>query len=288
MAKKTTSTKGKVTARKPPPVRRMRIFKPITFYERRDDPAALLVEIYHEMGRLGVRDHELHEYHRDVLRNVGSWLSEHPGEAYAKMTNWLHLDLEKVAERFDRDRTSKPRIELCAEITKKRNLTVRWYPRGWHEGILDLTKRPKNPFNLIEQYRFPEPPDFVWFEGDEPATFQGRASNELMFIRGVGSLDPQPEKQYGQYATYNFDVMSANLLGLVCAAYNALIEQLSCAFDVTVIDRFEVETRPEIDEGDPLSSSFPTDRPVSWKIVTTNPPRIGKSGDVVPFSPRGQ
>jgi len=286
MARKALTQKRKNPSVTEPPRPAMKLFRPASWYDGEDDPVRYLIHLHRELGRLNITEHQLRDWHEQILRNTQSWLAEHPGEAYAKLVDWTNLDTEVLVERYRADLKGKPEIELTVEITKKDNLSVRWYPRGWHEAAPDLKKEWRSSLNLIERYRFPRRPDFLWFEGDEPASFHGRASNELMFIRGVGHLAPQPPEQYGYFATYNWDVVDAIMICMVAAAYNSLISHLSHSFSVTVVDRFQIET---VDEPDPASVrtfDFPIRRPVSWKLIASDPPSLRPSAEVVAFRSR--
>ncbi|KQV80070.1 hypothetical protein ASC90_26080 [Rhizobium sp. Root1220] len=86
--------------------------------------------------------------------------------------------------------------------------------------------------NLIPHRVWESPPDFRWFMGDESQYFQRRASNELMYIRDVGSLNPAPRDEYRHYARFNHDVVDSILICAVRAAYEGLIRQLEQNFEV--------------------------------------------------------
>jgi len=194
------------------------------------------------------------------------WLSEQPGEAYAKLVDWQALDLPRLQARLQRDRSSKPRIELSAHITKMNNLSVRWHPKGWRNSVFDWHRSDHSHFNLITHRKWVEPPDFHWFTGDEEPTFDSRPSNELMYIRGVGNLRPEPRDTYGPYATFNSDVVDSILICAVRAAYEGLIENLKHTFDVEVIDSFDFVLRDEISGGDEWSLHSPIHRVVAWSL----------------------
>lgn len=106
------------------------------------------------------------------------------------------------------------------------NLSVRWHPKGWRNADFDWHRTDRNHFNLITHRKWTEPPDFHWFEGDEDPTFDSRPSNELIYLRGVSNLRPEPRDTYGPYATFNSDVVDSILICAACAAYESLIEQL--------------------------------------------------------------
>jgi len=185
-----------------------------------------------------------------------------------------------MKSRLERDRNAKPRIELSAHITKMNNLSVRWHPGGWRDADYDWAATDRNYFNLIKQRKWNTPPDFHWFTGDEEPTFNSRPTNELMYIRGVGNLRPDPRDSYGPYAAYNGDVVDSLLICAVRAAYEGLIKQLGYSFEVDVLDEFDFVTREEIIEGDDFSSEFPIDRVVSWSRDAAPPrsDRVAGSG----------
>ena len=93
-----------------------------------------------------------------------------------------------------------------------------------------------------------EPPDFYRFIGDEDPTFDSRPSNELMYVRGVGNLRPEPRDSYGPY---DVDVVDSVLICAVRSPYESLVRQLEYSFAVDVVDAFNFVTRNEVDQIDP-------------------------------------
>lgn len=146
------------------------------------------------------------------------------------------------------------------------NLSVRWHPGGWKLSEFDWGRKDHHFSNLITHRKWSVPPDFWWFVGDEDPTFDSRPSNELMYIRGVGNLRPEPRDSYGPYANYNRDVLDSILICAVRSAYEGLVRQLDEVFEVEVIDSFEFLTRDEVDEGDPSPFRYPIHRVVAWSI----------------------
>lgn len=146
------------------------------------------------------------------------------------------------------------------------NLSVRWHPGGWRDTEFDWDRTDRNHFNLITHRKWRQPPDFRWFTGDEDPTFDSRPSNELMYIRGVGNLQPEQRDSYGPYATYNADVVDSILICAVRAAYERLIEQLAFSFEVSVVDAFDFVVRDEIDEADPSAYRHHIHRVVAWSL----------------------
>lgn len=253
-----------------PPPSRLKIFRPMTWYDSDFISKSASDYISHlllELGRLGLQPRDIESHSRPphtetVLSDLLGWLSEHPTKAYGKLVNWQNLNLPLLYSRVESDKFAKPRIELSAHITKMENLSVRWYPGGWRDSEVNWNSDDRNYFNLISQRKWKRPPDFRWFEGDEEVSFTSRASNELMYIRGVGNLNPEPTTDYGYYATYNDDVVDSILVCAVRAAYEGLIEQLRSNFEVEVIDGFDFVVRDEDDE----SRHFKVHRVVSWSL----------------------
>jgi hypothetical protein len=200
---------------------RLKLFRPISWYSGSIKSVGDYAEhLLTELGRLGLKIHDIERHDRPphtetVLSDLMDWLSEHPGKAHAKLVDWRALDLSRLKARLERDRSAKPRIELSAHITKMNNLSVRWHPKGWRNADFDWHRTDHNHFNLITHRKWTEPPDFRWFEGDEDPTFNSRPSNELIYLRGVGNLRPEPRDTYGPYATFNSDVVDSIL---ICAA----------------------------------------------------------------------
>jgi hypothetical protein len=272
MVKASDGGSGPRRARMPPP-RQLKLFRPVGWHDglsvgRAGDYVSHLLM---ELGRLNLEIHDIERRDRPpntktVLSDLIDWLAEHPGEAFAKLVDWKRLDLGQIKLRFEKDRSAKPRIELSADITKMNNLSVRWHPGGWRESEFDWHKIDHHYFNLITHRKWRRPPDFHWFEGDEDPTFDSRPSNELMYIRGVGNLRPQPHDDYGPYSTFNDDVVDSVLICAVRSAYESLIAQLGHSFEVSIVSAFDFVTRDEIDESDPLSQRLPTHRVIAWSL----------------------
>ena len=252
---------------------RIKVFQSASWYDgftarSADDYCA---HILTELGRLRLQVRDIESYDRPphtrtVLSDLLDWMVSHPGKAYAQLTDWRTLDLAQMRSRLDKNRDAKPRIELSAEITKMNNLSVRWHPGGWQDSVIDWRNGASDHFNLIPRRRWREPPDFLWFTGDEAPYFDTRPSNELMFLRGVGNLRPKPIESFGPYATYNRDVVDSVLICAVRAAYERLIDQLSHSFEVAVLDGFDFVTRDEFEEPDGSSFRVAVHRVVSWQL----------------------
>jgi hypothetical protein len=257
----------------PPQPPKLKLFRPVSWC------GGIMVEptgeyvshVMKELGRLGLEIHDIERRERPpntktVLSDLIGWLDERPGEAFAKLVNWQALDLAQIRSRLEKDRSAKPRIEVSAHITKMNNLSVRWHPGGWKLTDFDWHRTDHHYSNLITHRKWREPPDFHWFVGDEDPTFDSRPSNELMYIRGVGNLRPEPRDSYGPYATYNADVVDSVLICAVRSAYEGVIRQLEYSFAVDVVDAFDFVTRNEVDQTDPSPYQSPIRRVVAWSL----------------------
>jgi hypothetical protein len=248
-----------------------KIFRPLSWYESRcASPTEYISHLLQELGRLNLDIREIERYERgphtkQVLSDLLHWLNGGSNSAVANLFNWQHLDLERMIQRINKDRKAKPRIEISATITKMNNLSVCWHPGGWRDSSFDWRSSGERR-NLIGCRRWAEPPDYLWFVGDEEPTFQGRATNELMFIRGVGNLDPEPCEQYGFYAAYNGDVVDSILICALRSAYECLVTRLEESFDVVVIDAFDFVTRDESHDGDTRIGDWSTKRVTGWSL----------------------
>lgn len=255
--------------------KKIKLFRPISWSTYAHTSVGDYVKhLLTELGRLGleVDDIERHDrapHTKTVLSDLMDWLSEHPGQAYAKLVDWRTLDLLRLQARLERDRSAKPRIELSAHVTKMNNLSVRWHPKGWRNADFDWHRSDRNQFNLITHRKWTDAPDFCWFEGDEDPTFNSRPSNELIYLRGVGNLRPEPRDTYGPYATFNNDIVDSILICAVRAAYEGLIEQLKNSFDIDVIDSFDFVLRGESPSDGEQSRRYPVHRVVTWSLEDT-------------------
>jgi hypothetical protein len=249
----------------------LKIFHPLSWYGRLSTlPTEYVSHLLQELGRLSLKISDIEQHDRPpntktVLSDLLHWLDGGLDSAFANLFNWRHLDLGRMTERVNGNRKAKPRIEVSAAITKMNNLSVCWHPGGWSESSFDWRNTGEHR-NLIECRKWAEPPDFWWFVGDEEPTFQGRATNELMYIRGVGNLDPEPREQYGPYATYNDDVVDSILICAVRSAYERLVTRLEESFDVVVMDAFDFVTRDESRDRDPKLNDWPTKRVIGWSL----------------------
>jgi hypothetical protein len=260
-------SKTRKWARQTQPEKVLKLFQPMSWYDfpYRNGGIEFLEHLLKELGRLNVDDRYLRGYPQETLSNLLEFSGSQPSEAYARLVDWKNLNLEQLIARWQTDPEAKPRIEIHAEITSRDNLSVCWYPAGWRKAVFDLELcRDGDHYNMIPKKRWPEPPDFSWFSDYAMGGWDARKPNELMFIRGVGRLRPQPPRSLGEYSDHNFDVVDSILICAVRAAYESLIERLRNSFDVTVIDTFDFEIVPE--KADP-EAHYPINRVVGWKLV---------------------
>lgn len=250
---------------------RIKIFRPVSWHDGLyNTPTEYLLHLLQELGRLGLKITDIEQHDRPphtktVLSDLMGWFDGDKDAAFANLINWRHLNLECMSARVNRDPAAKPRIEISATVSKMNNLSVCWHPGGWRESSINWSVSAERR-NLIELRRWAERPDFRFFVGDEEPTFQGRATNELMYVRGVGTLKPEPREEYGPYATYNRDVVDSILICAVRSAYERLIAQLKETFDVTIMDAFDFVTRDERRDTDPRLSDLSINRVISWSL----------------------
>jgi hypothetical protein len=181
------------------------------------------------------------------------------------------MDLEMLVERSRTTKTiAKPRIEVSAEITTKQNLSVRWHPSGFHEAEHD-GNRPMRGYNVLDPNAFRETPDFRQFRGDESPSFESRPSNELMFIRGVGFLNPSPDRAN---VAHRRDIIDAMLICAVRATHEHLIGSLRQCFEVTARQQFQFQFRDEDEEFSKSTGWRSSPRVIGWslKTVLAEPP----------------
>jgi hypothetical protein len=221
------------------------------------------------LGRLDleisdIESHDRPPHTRTVLSDLLAY-REAANEALANLIDWQRLDLTQMKSRLEKDRHAKPRIEVSAKISQMNNLSVRWYPAGYHRSYIAFDVSGSEWTNVVARRKWDCRPDFMYFTGDEEASFQGRATNELMYVRGVGSLRPDPY-EYGSHVMYNRDVVDGILICAVRSAYETLIQQLELSFEVDVLDAFDFVIREESDPEDPFTERFPNRRVVDWSL----------------------
>lgn len=275
MRKTRTTSRAPSTKGPQPTEPRVRRFRSYSWSEY-EGPHGYIAWLLTEIGRLGfeledIEDYDRAPYTQRVLSDLLDWRDRLPNEAMANLFDWKRYELRRILDRWKDGGDPRPRIELTATINRAQNLTVRWYPAGWYHSCPRVpTPGGARVTSVLDTTEFEQPTDFTWFTGDEEASFAGRPSNELMYLRGVGNLRPAPRSEYSQYVTHNRDVVDAILICAVRAAYEHLISSLKQSFDIVVIDRFEFELRDEKPlEGD---LGLPVHRVVSWSIAHTPPP----------------
>lgn len=226
----------------------LKVVKPLSWFEDRGHEE-FVSHLLLELGRngLSLADIECHERSPDtkaVLSDLLGWMSGSEDSAFSTLYDWRAIDFDSMVQRVMADKDAKPRIEISASITQNRNLSVRWHPGGWNAS------RPYagGPASMAANVHSSDAsPDFASFSGDEEPSFDGRASNELMYIRGVGNLNPEP-RDLGTRATHNHDVTDSILICAVRAAYESLIRRLRWNFEVEVLQAFDFEFREESDQ----------------------------------------
>lgn len=256
-----------------------KLIRPIPCDEGSTDPQADITHLLKEMWRLGLRFSDIESVGESylvdrVLSNLIAWLGAHPGEAYSELLDWRIIDRKVMDWRLSKNRRAKPRIELTAEITRQGNLSVRWYPRGYFgPDSWSTSGRPIEPAGGDYTGYI----DFGIFDPHSKTDLVARPLNELMFIRGVGNLNPDPTRKDWQMSELNWDVLDAILIGAVSAAFNLLVEQLRRSFEVTLRNNFEFDLVKVPSES---RSALPImrqgkNRVVNWRLVNL---------EVAPFS----
>ncbi len=259
-------------------------------------PTKWIALIFANFGRFGLADEYswqslLRPVDRQPLGDLLMWRDDFPNEAYALLVDPFRLDLKVLAERI-RDRQShKPRIEIYLEITKKQNLTVRWQPSGFNAAYWSLERSSgRYTSNLLDGKDFDRSPDFRWFTGNEAASWNSRASNELMYIRGVGDIEIDPMD--GWPTPYNCEVLSALLICAVRAGFNSMVNGLRESFEVTLLNDFSFGFAPGPDD----SPNWPHGIVTGWRLTdiaqpnreASANPRDLPSADIHPFPAPGK
>src|ERR1700721_1973251 len=121
---KASGRKGSRRTVQPPPPARLKLFRPINWYGGviAKSTSEYVSHVLRELGRLDLEIHEIERHDRPpntktVLSDIIDWLSEHPGEAFAKLVNWQALDFAQMKSRLEKDPSANPRIEISAHIT---------------------------------------------------------------------------------------------------------------------------------------------------------------------------
>lgn len=267
---KVSDRKSPAAALLPP---RLKIFRPISWHDGEPSRPVgdYIAHLLLELGRLGLEIHDIENHARlpnteTVLSDLLAWIGDPPGEALAQLLDWQALDLGVLRARLEADHMARPRIEISAHIDDNNDMSVRWHPCGWHDAPID-PQADATGLNLMPRRIWRSPPDFLWFAGDEEPGLNARPSNELMFLRGVGALRPEPQDEYDTFATTNRDVVDAILICAVRAAYEGLIRRLSHICEVDVTGMFEFTVRKETGDAEAEAFAAPVRRVVSWRIV---------------------
>ncbi len=256
----------------------LKLFRPISWLDR-TCAGRYVSHLLRELGRLGLELEDIERREKPphvqtVLSDLIDWLDEHPGPSFANLVNWQAFDLDVMSSRLEEDHSAKPRIEISARLTRMNNLSVCWYPGGWRHSLFICDSTAHSSINLIPRRKWSEPPDFRWFIVGEKPTSDARPTNELMYLRGVGGLDPDPRTRYGPSARYNHDVVDSILICAVRSAYEALIEQCRLIFEVEALETFEFEVRNEADTAGCGSRPPPVHRVVSWSLENATELRL--------------
>ena len=103
----------------------MKLFRPISWHEGATarPVAEYISHLLMELGRLGLDIHDIERHDRPpdtktVLSDLIDWLSDQPGEAFAKLFNWQTLDLSQLRSRFEQDRSAS-RASSCLRISPR-------------------------------------------------------------------------------------------------------------------------------------------------------------------------
>lgn len=273
-----------------PPKRLLPEIRPMAW---REHAAAhdYLTHLLLEVGRLGLADALRDNARSDwqVLGELFRWFDDMPSREIGQIGHWINLDIKQLVNRIESsgDRFGvRPRIEITAEITSKDNLTVRWFPAGWH-GAGHAFEDVPGYMGSLRNRKFKTPPDFRFYvEGQQYAN--NRPEHEIMFIRGVGKLSTKPY-EWGPYAVCNYEVMDALLICATRAAFNQMVRGLREAFHVTLLNDFEFDF-DELVEASPFSAMSFTNRYVrDWRLVWA--PRdesspSGASAEIIPLKPK--
>ncbi len=240
--------------------------QPCSWFGPGPEPTRYTSWLLMELGRLGLQINDIEAGKKTVLSDVLAWLSERPGEPFAKLMDWSRLDIAALMKRSG-ETIARPRIEVSAKINQSSNLRVVWHPRGWASAPPNLENLHINTRNALKHKSWePGQLDFRVFEGDEGANWGSRSSNELMWIKGVGQLRPNLDSTW-EGSRLNKDVVDALLLYAVRSAYDALVVQLELSFEVTKLNDFVFEWTEEPHPDRPKDGSIK--RLIGWKLIPT-------------------
>lgn len=183
-------------------------------------PYARFHEAYAQMAlalwRAGKAPSDLGRTRERVYWSVREPFHEH---AISHVHDWWSYDQARLTNRSRRSGGAKPRILLTAFLTRPGNLSLEWAPDT--VGGSDWT-------------------DFHRLSGYGPY----RPSNELMFIREVRSLnpDPKPEDCFGPL---HDRLVDAHLLACIGAAIDDLERRLDASFEIRWAAKFALDWEPD-------------------------------------------
>lgn len=192
-------------------------------------PSYYIKHYYLEIGRLGImEDEHFYRSRYNLTDDLDAFFDGETdnSEAREALYNLSPLNFDLLKSRGETgyrcalgNEFAKPRIDLIPYITTKGNLSVCWRPTDWG-----------NPYGKECDWQY-------WFSMVE-RSFK-RPIDELMFIRGVNLLRPDPKTDYGPLLKYNKPALDSILICAVRAAFNRLVYQLSEFFEVRKINDFD-------------------------------------------------
>jgi hypothetical protein len=183
-------------------------------------PYARFTEVYSRMALAlagaGKSISDLSQNRERIYWDLREPFHEH---AIGDLYEWWNYDQPKLLQRAGRRHRAKPRIVLNAIITRPGNFSLEWTPDSLNGG--DWTH-------------------FHRTSGYGPY----RPSNELMFIRGVRGLNPNPKPDQ-QYGTQHDPLVDAHLLACLGAAVSSLENRLKISFEVRWESKLVLDWEPD-------------------------------------------
>jgi hypothetical protein len=149
------------------------------------------------------------------------WCLREPFHEYAisHLHDWWDYDQARLLNRRGRADRAKPRIVLNAFITKPGNLSLEWTPDT-------IAGSDWTSFHRLSGYG------------------PYRPSNELMFIREVRKLNPNPKPE-DFYGPLHDRLVDAHLLACVGAALNEIERRLAISFELRWTSKFVLVWEPD-------------------------------------------
>jgi len=201
-----------------------------------------------QLGELGLSKGDHHglgliDAHRGPLLDLLDWRDDLGGMPLDNLIDWENLNFETLRARRLRARRGErvlPRIELKAEINRRGNLSVRWYPHGFFDGAWAAGQghlyRPRTQDGAGRLYQA----DFLEFWGDDNPKGHDRPSNELLYIQGVAALRLYGGDDQGGpgYECGNFKRL---LIFALRACFNSLVAKLRASYEVGLLNDFQFE-----------------------------------------------